>query len=200
VAFIPNYGVSLAQCIIPAADLSLQISTAGKEASGTSNMKLALNGALTLGTLDGANVEIRDEVGPENFFLFGLDTDQVAALWARGYHPQDYIAGSPALQEALGLLESGFFSYGERERFRPILDNLRYHDPYMICADFDAYMKCEEEAAQLYRDKRAWARRAVFNIAGGSRFSSDHTIRQYADEIWAIEPIKVDLGLIADGV
>ena len=187
--------------IIPAADVSLQISTAGKEASGTSNMKFALNGALTLGTLDGANVEIRDEVRPDNFFLFGLDTDEVAALLRHAATIRENSSlRSPALQEALALLESGFFSYGERERFRPIVDNLRYHDPYMICADFDAYVECEEEAAQLYRDQRAWARRAVFNIAGAGRFSSDHTIRQYAEEIWSIEPIKVDLGLIADGV
>jgi len=196
VAFIPNYGVSLAQSIIPAADISLQISTAGKEASGTSNMKFALNGALTVGTLDGANVEIRREVGPDNFFLFGLDAHEVGALRASGYRPTSYIEASPALQEALYLVESGFFSYGERGRFRPIVDDIRYRDAFMICADFESYRACKEQAAATYRDRRTWARRALSNIAGASRFSSDHTIRQYADEIWGIEPIKVDLGLL----
>jgi len=198
VAFIPNYGVSLAQAIIPAADLSVQISTAGKEASGTSNMKFALNGALTIGTLDGANVEIRHEVGADNFFLFGLDTDRVNALRARGYHPGEFLERSPVSQEAVSLIESGFFSYGERERFRPIVDNLRYHDPYMICADFDSFVACEASAAQLYRDPPAWARCSVLNIAGASHFSSDDTIRGYASEIWGIEPLKVDLRLLGD--
>ncbi len=198
VAFIPNYGVSLAQSIIPAADLSMQISTAGKEASGTSNMKFALNGALTIGTLDGANVEIRREVGPDNFFLFGLEAPEVRALRASGYFPRSYINASPALQEALGLVESGFFSYGERNRFRPIVDDLCFRDAFMICADFEAYRACKARASAAYRDKRDWARRALYNIAGASRFSSDHTVREYAAEIWGIEPVKVDLSLIED--
>jgi starch phosphorylase len=191
--FLPNYGVSLAQAIIPAADLSVQISTAGKEASGTSNMKFALNGALTLGTLDGANVEIREEVGHDNFFLFGLDADEVASLRAGGYDPRPYIGRSPALAEALALIESGFFSFGEPERFQPILDNLRGADPYMVCADFDAYVATEARAADLYRDPIEWSRRALYNIAGASRFSSDETIRQYASEIWGLQPVAVDL-------
>ena len=140
VGFIPNYGVSLAQAIIPAADLSVQISTAGKEASGTSNMKFALNGALTLGTLDGANVEIRDAVGPENFFLFGLTASEVAATHAKGYRPSEVINAHPVLEEVLSLIASGFFSLGDRDRYRPIVDSLRWHDPYMVCADFDAYV------------------------------------------------------------
>ena len=183
-AFVPNYGVSLAQTIIPAADLSVQISTAGKEASGTSNMKFAMNGALTLGTLDGANIEIRDAVGHENFFLFGLTADEVVAKRNAGYDPSGYIARNPVLAEAIALLESGFFSLGERDRYRPISDGLRWHDPYMVCADFDGYLTKEAEAADLYRDAREWSRRALFNIAGSSRFSSDATIRQYASEIW----------------
>jgi glycogen phosphorylase len=199
VAFLPNYGVSLAQSIIPAADISLQISTAGKEASGTSNMKFALNGALTVGTLDGANVEIRREVGPDHFFLFGLDAHEVGALRASGYRPASYIEASAALSEALHLIESGFFSYGERGRFHSIVDDIRYRDAYMICADFESYRACKEQAAAAYRDRRDWARRALRNIAGASRFSSDHTIRQYAAEIWGIEAIKVDLGLL-DGL
>jgi starch phosphorylase len=196
--FIPNYGVSLATAIIPGADLSLQISTAGKEASGTSNMKFALNGALTLGTLDGANVEIRDAVGHGNFFLFGLTTDGVAAARASGYQPSAVIAGSPALQEVLTLLMSGFFSLGERDRYRPIVDNLRYDDPYMVCADFDDYVAREAEAAATYREPREWSRRALFYIAGASRFSSDSTIRQSASEIWNLRPVKTNFALLND--
>ncbi|HEY2900212.1 MAG TPA: glycogen/starch/alpha-glucan phosphorylase [Polyangia bacterium] len=194
--FVPNYGVSLAQAIIPAADLSVQISTAGKEASGTSNMKFALNGALTLGTLDGANIEIRDAVGHENFFLFGMDTGQVAALWEAGYDPRAFIDRSPVLAEALDLIASGFFSLGERDRYRPIVNSLRDHDAFMVCADFDSYVAREAEAGTVYRHPREWSRRAALNVAGGSQFSSDNTIRQYAEEIWQIRPRKTDLTLI----
>jgi starch phosphorylase len=196
-AFLPNYGVSLAQAIIPAADLSVQISTAGTEASGTSNMKFALNGALTIGTLDGANVEIREEVGAENFFLFGLRTEEVVRLRCEGYDPGAFIAKSPALGEVLDLIGSGFFSFGEPDRFRPITDGLRHGDPYMICADFDDYVATEARAAEVFKDPREWSRRALFNVAGASRFSSDETIRQYASEIWGLSPVAVDLGLIA---
>ena len=196
VAFVPNYGVSLAQRIIPSADLSVQISTAGKEASGTSNMKFALNGALTIGTLDGANVEIRDAVGHDNFFLFGLTADEVVATRAAGYDPRAAIARSPLLEEAIALLASGFFSLGERNRYRPIVDDLRGGDPYMVCADFDAYVACEARAAAAYADKRDWSRRALYNIAGASRFSSDATIRQYAAEIWNLKPVKTDFTLL----
>ncbi len=197
-AFVPNYGVSLAQAIIPAADLSVQISTAGKEASGTSNMKFALNGALTLGTLDGANIEIRDAVGHENFFLFGLTTEEVAATLAAGYAPRAIIARNPALSEAIELIESGFFSLGERDRYRTIFNGLRGGDPYLVCADFQGYLEREAEAATVYRDAREWSRRALFNIAGASRFSSDATIRQYATDIWGLRPVKTDFGLLAD--
>jgi starch phosphorylase len=196
VAFVPNYGVTLAQSIIPAADLSLQISTAGTEASGTSNMKLALNGALTLGTLDGANVEIREAVGPENFFLFGLDAEGVGRARADGYEPAAVIARSPVLREVLDLIESGFFSFGEPSRFRPILDNLKNHDHYLICADFDEYLAAEARAAVAFRDPLDWSRRALYNIAGASRFSADETIRQYSADIWGLQPVPVDLGLV----
>jgi starch phosphorylase len=194
--FVPNYGVTLAQSIIPAADLSVQISTAGKEASGTSNMKFALNGALTIGTLDGANVEIRDEVGPENFFLFGLRADEVASLRPY-YFPGDHIAKDPVLGEVLSLLEAGFFSFGDVDRYRPIVDQLRYQDPYMVCADFSAYVAAEAAAAAAYRDPMDWSRRALRNIVGARKFSSDATVRQYAREIWGISPVKVDQALIA---
>ncbi len=196
VAFVPNYGVSLAQAIIPAADLSVQISQAGTEASGTSNMKFALNGALTIGTLDGANVEIREAVGPENFFLFGLDSEEVQRRKCEGYDPQSFIEASPDLKEVLALIESGFFSFGEPERFRPILDSLRRHDPYMVCADFDAFVAAEEAAAEVFRSPIEWSRRALHNIAGASCFSADHTVRQYASEIWGLQPVAVDLALV----
>ena len=184
--------MTLAQAIIPAADLSVQISLAGTEASGTSNMKLALNGALTIGTLDGANVEIRDEVGPDNFFLFGLRTEEVEAARAAGYDPAAHIARSPALGQALALIESGFFSLGDPARFAPIVEKLRPHDPYMVCADFDDYVAAEERAAIAFQDRTAWSRMALHNIAGASHFSSDSTIRQYASEIWKVSPAPVD--------
>jgi starch phosphorylase len=194
-AFLPNYGVTLAQSIMPAADVSLQISTAGTEASGTSNMKLALNGALTIGTLDGANVEIRDEVGPDNFFLFGLHAPEVVRLKRDGYDPSAVIERSPDLAEVLGLIESGFFSLGDPGRFRRIIDDLRHRDRYLVCADFDDFVATEDRAAAVFRDPVEWSRRVLHNIAGASRFSSDETIRQYADEIWGLSPVAVDLGL-----
>jgi glycogen phosphorylase len=174
----------------------VQISTAGKEASGTSNMKFALNGALTIGTLDGANVEIRDAVGRDNFFLFGLTADEVASTRAAGYRPTDAIAASPALEEVLALIASGFFSLGDRDRYRPVVDNLRYGDPFMVCADFDAYVACEAGAAAEYAEPTSWSRRALFNIMGASRFSSDATIRQYAKEIWGLESVRTNLALL----
>jgi starch phosphorylase len=199
-AFIPNYGVSLAQAIIPAADLSVQISTAGKEASGTSNMKFALNGAPTIGTLDGANVEIREAVGHENFFLFGLTAAEVAAARARGYRPADAIAADSRLDEVLALMGSGFFSLGDRDRYRPIIDSLRHHDPFMVCADFSAYVACEARAAATYADRSAWSRMALANIIGASRFSSDATIRAYAMEIWGLESVRTNLALVDTGL
>lgn len=192
-AFIPNYSVSLAERIIPAAELSVQISLAGKEASGTGNMKFAMNGALTIGTLDGANVEIREEVGADNFYLFGLTADQVKEVRAQGYRPWEYIERSPRLREVVELIESGLFSPGEPGLFAPITESLRHHDPYMVCADFDAYYETERRAVADYQNTRAWTRRALLNIAGSGRFSSDETIRRYAQEIWDLRPVKVDL-------
>jgi glycogen phosphorylase len=193
VLFVPNYGVSLAQSIIPAADISLQISQAGMEASGTSNMKLALNGALTVGTLDGANVEIREAVGPENFFLFGLTVDEVQQLYRDGYVPGDFIRENHELARAIGLIDSDFFSLGDATRYADVVNVLRHHDHFMVCADFAAYLRSMTEAAELYASPRSWARQAAFNIAGASRFSSDGTIRAYAREIWDVCPVKAEL-------
>jgi starch phosphorylase len=190
VVFIPNYGVSLAQSIIPAADISLQISLAGKEASGTSNMKFALGGAVTLGTLDGANVEIRESVGADHFLLFGLQVEQVKALAQSGYCPSAYIERSPELARAIALLDEGFFSFGEPERYRSVVEYLRRHDPFMICADFAAYMAAQEEAGRRYVDERAFAQSSLLNIAGAGVFSSDDTIAAYASEIWQVQPVK----------
>jgi starch phosphorylase len=193
VAFLANYGVSLAEQIIPATDVSEQISMAGKEASGTGNMKFAMNGALTVGTLDGANVEIREAVGSENFFLFGLDVEQVAALKAEGYVPRRFIEGSERLRGAIELIESGFFSPDDPRRFHPIAHDLRTHDHYMVCADFDAYADCQTDVAAAYRDPDRWSRMVVENLAHVGRFSSDRTIREYAEEIWGVEPVPIEV-------
>jgi starch phosphorylase len=193
VLFVPNYGVSLAQVIIPAADVSLQISQAGKEASGTSNMKLAMNGALTVGTLDGANVELREAAGAENFFLFGQTVEQVRELSRSGYAPGRFIAGSPELARAIDLLDSDFFCLGDKERYASVVSRLRGDDQYMTCADFDSFVSAMRDAATLYRSPHEWTTRALYNIVGASRFSSDATIRAYAREIWNIVPVKADL-------
>ncbi len=193
VAFIPNYSVSLAEVIMPGADVSLQISLAGKEASGTGNMKFAMNGALTVGTLDGANVEIRNEVGAENFYLFGMKANEARALREQGYNPMDFINRSPVLREAIELLESGFFSPDDPFMFRPVTEGLRHHDPFMVCADFEDYVRTEQAAADDYNNRHEWSRRALLNIAGSGPFSSDETISQYAAEIWDIKPVKVSL-------
>ena len=191
--FVPNYNVSLAERIIPAADLSEQISMAGKEASGTGNMKFQMNGALTIGTLDGANIEIREEVGDDNFFLFGMNAEQVRDRKAAGYDPMSYIERSDVLRGAIELIESGFFSPEHPELYRDVVSYLRYVDPYLICADFDDYVACHERAAQAYAEPRRWAAMALANIAHSGKFSSDRTIRQYATEIWGAEPVKVEL-------
>jgi starch phosphorylase len=198
IAFVPNYGVSLAQTIIPAANVSLQISQAGKEASGTSNMKFALNGAVTLGTLDGANVEIRDAVGHEHFFLFGLRVEGVQALVRAGYQPGPFIEQSPMLKRVIELIDSAFFSLGDPARYGALVDYLRGPDPFMICADFDAYLAAEAEAAELYRNPREFARASLMNVAGAGAFSSDATIAAYAREIWNVHPVKADLSLVGN--
>jgi starch phosphorylase len=192
VAFMPNYRVSLAQRIVPAADLSEQISTAGKEASGTGNMKLALNGALTIGTLDGANVEILEEVGEENIFIFGNTVEQVHELLAKGYNPGDYYRANPELAAIIDWLGSDYFTGDESaDILTPLRDNLIYHDPYLCLADFDAYMGAQEKVSTAFKDKAHWAKMAVLNTARVGKFSSDRTISEYAKDIWKLKPVKV---------
>jgi starch phosphorylase len=186
VVFLPDFNVKNGQHVYPAADLSEQISTAGKEASGTGNMKFAMNGALTIGTLDGANVEIRDAVGPENFFLFGLDAAQVAAMKAQGYEPRRIYESNPELREALDLIGNGFFSNGDREMFRPLVDSLLTRDDYMLLADYQAYVDCQQRVSDAYARTASWTRMSILNAARVGRFSSDRAIREYCRDIWNI--------------
>ncbi len=192
VVFVPNFNVTLGEAIYPAAELSEQISLAGKEASGTGNMKFALNGALTIGTLDGANVEIREKVGAENFFLFGLTTDEVRVLKISGYSPMEHYYNNLELKAALDLVGSGFFSPGNRFLLRPIIDELLHNDEYMLLADYAAYIARQEEVDSVYQDQEEWARRSILNSARSGFFSSDRTIRQYCQEIWKVRayPVK----------
>ena len=192
VVFLANYQVSLAERIIPATDLSEQISMAGKEASGTGNMKFAMNGALTIGTLDGANIEIREQVGADNFFLFGNTAEQVRELKASGYRPQEWIASDPKLARVVEMIGEGFFSPDQRDRFLSIGEHLLTHDEYLHCADFGGYLEQQEAVEALWRDRSAWTRSVIHNIAGTGMFSSDRTIRQYAEEIWNIQRVELD--------
>ena len=189
VVFLPDYNVSLGQKVYPAADLSEQISTAGKEASGTGNMKFAMNGALTIGTLDGANVEIRDAVGHENFFLFGLTADQVQARLAEGYHPRAIYESNPFLREVIDGLASGQFSHGDRNLFRPLLDQLLSHDPYLLFADYQSYIDCQDQVGKTYQDMDKWNKMSVLNAARMGKFSSDRSIREYSQNIWRVDKL-----------
>lgn len=193
VVFLANYRVSLAEKIIPAADVSEQISLAGKEASGTGNMKFAMNGALTVGTLDGANIEIREAVGPDNFFLFGMDADEVARRRTDGYCSAEFIHADDALREAIELVASGFFSPDHPTCFDAIIQDLWHRDPYMVCADFAAYRECHQRVSQAYADRDGWMRRVVANMSGVGRFSSDRTIAEYARDIWAVQPLTIHM-------
>ncbi|MCU1294474.1 MAG: glycogen/starch/alpha-glucan phosphorylase, partial [Bryobacterales bacterium] len=193
VVFLPDYNVSFGQRVYPAADLSEQISLAGKEASGTGNMKFALNGALTVGTLDGANVEIRDAVGHENFFLFGMTVEQVQELRQRGYHPRDFYNANPELKQLVDELYSGRFSRGNQELFRPLLDSLMNRDAYMLFADYQSYVDCQDHISTVFGDTDRWTRMSILNTARMGRFSSDRAIREYGKDIWHIEPVPVEL-------
>jgi starch phosphorylase len=191
VVFLPDYTVKLGQRVYPASDLSEQISTAGMEASGTGNMKFAMNGALTIGTLDGANVEIREHVGAENFFLFGRTTPEIEDLRRSGYRPWEWLQNLPLLSETLDLVEQGHFSNGDTELFRPLLDNLRGHDPFFVFADFEDYVRVQDAVSEAWADRNRWNRMSVLNTARMGYFSSDRSIREYCRDIWKAEPAPV---------
>ncbi|MBD2070688.1 glycogen/starch/alpha-glucan phosphorylase [Leptolyngbya sp. FACHB-671] len=193
VVFLPDYNVTFSQRVYPAAELSEQVSTAGKEASGTGNMKFSMNGALTIGTLDGANIEIREEVGAENFFLFGLTTDEVNDLKSKGYNPWDYYHSNPQLREVIDLIATGHFSHGDVSLFKPLLDSLLHHDPYMLFADYQSYVDCQDKVSEAYRDQDNWTRMSILNAVRTGKFSSDRAIREYCEDIWHAQPVPVEL-------
>jgi starch phosphorylase len=193
VVFFPNFNVKNGQIIYPAADLSEQISTAGKEASGTGNMKFSMNGALTIGTLDGANVEIREAVGEENFFLFGLTADEVQRLKANRYRPMDFVEANDQLRAVIELLSDGRLTGGQPELFKPLIDSLLHHDEYMLMADYDAYVRCQDQVETVYRNQDTWTRKSILNVARIGRFSSDRSIREYASKIWNVKPVRIQV-------
>jgi starch phosphorylase len=190
VVFLPDFNVKTGQHVYPAADLSEQISTAGKEASGTGNMKFAMNGALTIGTLDGANIEIRDAVGEENFFLFGSTASEVTAQKAKGYRPREIYESNPDLRETIDLIAGGFFSNGDRDLFRPLLESLLERDEYLLFADYQPYVDCQHRVATAFADGKNWTRMSILNCARVGRFSSDRSIREYCRDIWNVRPIS----------
>ncbi len=190
VAFFPDFNVKNAHYIYPAADLSEQISTAGKEASGTGNMKFSMNGALTIGTLDGANVEIREEVGADNFFLFGLTAEEVLELKTKGYAPRSFYESNENLREAIDQIRSGHFSRGNGELFMPLVDNLLNHDPFLLLADYQSYLECQDKVSGAYLDQDHWVLMSILNVARMGKFSSDRSIREYCEKIWKVKPLK----------
>ena len=194
VVFLPNFSVKLGQLVYPAADLSEQISLAGKEASGTGNMKFSMNGALTIGTLDGANVEIREEVGPENFFLFGLTTPEVYSRKAQGYNPREIYESNAGLRRVLDAIGGGQFSAGDGALFRPLVDSLLASDDYMLLADYQSYVDCQDQVSEAFQDQERWTRMSILNVARMGKFSSDRAIREYCEEIWNAKPVPISLG------
>jgi len=191
VVFLPNFSVKNGHAVYPAADLSEQISTAGKEASGTGNMKFSMNGALTIGTLDGANVEIREAVGAENFFLFGLTAEEVQAMRADGYFPTEYVERNKELHQVVKAVSDGTLSKGDMNLFMPLVQSLLYDDPYMLFADYQSYIECQTRVEQAYRNREQWTRMSILNVARIGRFSSDRSIREYAEKIWHVKPVKI---------
>ena len=189
VVFVPNFNVTLGEKIYPAADISEQISMAGKEASGTGNMKFALNGALTVGTMDGANIEIRERVGHENFFLFGMTAEEVFALKESGYNPGQYYEENDELKAAIDAIAEGIFSGGDMEMFKPIVESLLQHDEYLLLADYESYIECQEKAAEAYQDQQWWTKASILNVARCGFFSSDRSIREYCEYIWEVDPV-----------
>jgi starch phosphorylase len=192
VVFVPNFNVKLGHRVYPMADLSEQISTAGLEASGTGNMKFSMNGALTIGTLDGANVEIREEVGEDNFFLFGLTVQEVADLKSQGYRPRGYYEDNQKLRAVLDMMSQGYFSNGDINLFKPLVDELLYQDQYMLLADYQSYIDCQDKVSEVWRDQDRWARMSILNVARIGKFSSDRAIHEYAAEIWKVKPVPVE--------
>ena len=191
VVFVPNFNVRTGQALYAAADLSEQVSTAGKEASGTGNMKFMMNGAITIGTLDGANIEIREQAGAKNFFLFGHTAEEVARIKHEGYDPMQHYHANPDIRVAIDLIRHGFFSRGNGELFRPLVDNLLHHDPYLLLADFQSYLDAQIEADMAYADRDRWSRMSILNTARSGWFSSDRTIREYCDDIWAVKAVPI---------
>jgi starch phosphorylase len=199
--FIPNYNVKIGHIVYPMADLSEQISLAGMEASGTGNMKFSMNGALTIGTLDGANVEIRNEVGAENFFLFGMDEQSVHEKKIAGYRPEGYYQNNDELRGVIDLLKSGHFSHGDRELFKPIVDSLLYEDRYFCFADYQDYVECQERVSRTFEDKDLWTRMSILNVARMGKFSSDRSVSDYCRNIWNAKsfPVKLKWQRVPEG-
>jgi starch phosphorylase len=193
VVFFPDFNVKNGQKLYPAADLSEQISTAGREASGTGNMKFSMNGALTIGTLNGANIEILEEVGAENFFLFGLTADEVSTMKSQGYNPKDYYNANPEMKEAIDLISSGFFSKTDVNLFKPLVDSLLCRDEHMILADYQSYIDCQDRISMAFRDREKWTNMSILTVARMGKFSSDRSIREYNEKIWHATPLKIDI-------
>jgi len=191
--FLENYRVSFAEKIIPACDLSEQISTAGTEASGTGNMKFMINGGLTIGTLDGANVEMKEELHDKNIFIFGMTVEEVEALAKKGYKPREFYDKNAELRQCIDAIASGYFSPENPAQFRELTTHLLEHDRYMILADYESYIKCQEKVSEIYMNQEEWSRMCLMNIAAGGKFSSDRTIIEYAREIWGVEPSREKL-------
>jgi glycogen phosphorylase len=200
VVFFPNYNIKNAQPVYPAADLSEQISMAGKEASGTGNMKFSLNGALTIGTLDGANVEIREEVGPENFFLFGLTAEQASELKDSNYRPRNFYEKNPVLRDVIDFIASGALANGDKELFRPLVDNLLECDPFLVLADYQSYIDCQMQISSLWRNQQSWIRTSILNVACMGKFSSDRSIRDYCRDVWQVQPMHIKKEIIEPGI
>jgi starch phosphorylase len=193
VVFFPNFNVKNGQRVYPAADLSEQISTAGREASGMGNMKFSMNGALTIGTLNGASSEIREEVGVENFFLFGLTAEEVSYMKSLGYNPMVYYNANPDLKEAIDLISSGFFSKSDVNLFKPLVDSLLCRDEHMILADYQSYIECHDRVSMAFKDQEAWTKMSILTVSRMGKFSSDRAIREYCEKIWHAAPLKIDL-------
>jgi starch phosphorylase len=193
VVFFPNFNVKNGQRVYPAADLSEQISTAGREASGTGNMKFSMNGAITIGTFNGTNLEIRNEVGAENFFLFGQTAKEIHDMKSFGYNPMVYYNANPDLKEAIDLISSGFFSRSDVNLFKPLIDSLLCRDEYMVLADYQSYIKGQDRVSMAFKDQETWAKMSILTVSRMGKFSSDRSIREYCEKIWHAAPLKIDI-------